>query len=104
MDKDFQKQFSLRLSELRQHKRISARVMSHLLGQSDNYINMIENGHSLPSMSVFFTICRFFEITPSEFFEFDNHNPKKNSAITEKLKGLSDAQLSVIISMIDQMK
>lgn len=55
-------------------------------------------------MSVFFAICEFLEVTPSVFFDFDNHNPKKSSAIGEKLKGLSDEQLTVVLSMIDQMK
>lgn len=101
---DIQKQFGLRLSELRVQKHISAREMSRILGQSENYINMIENGHAYPSMAQFFAICEFLEIEPSVFFDFDNHNPKKSNAISEKLKGLSDEQLTVILSMIDQMK
>lgn len=55
-------------------------------------------------MAQFFAICEFLEIEPSVFFDFDNHNPKKSNAISEKLKGLSDEQLTVILSMIDQMK
>lgn len=100
---DFQKQFSLRLSELRLQKNISAREMSHTLGHSGNYINMIENGNSLPSMAQFLAICEFLEVTPAVFFDFDNHNPKKSDALSEKLKGLSDEQLTIILSMIDQM-
>lgn len=101
---EIQKQFGLRISELRIQKRISAREMSRTLGQSENYINMIENARAYPSMAQFFAICDFLEVTPSVFFDFDNHNPKKNTALTEKLKGLSDEQLSVVLSMIDQMK
>lgn len=37
------------------------------------------------------------------FFDFDNHNPKKSAAVNDKLKGLSDEQLSIVLSMIDQM-
>lgn len=100
---NFQKLFSLRLSELRIQKNISAREMSHILGHSDNYINMIENGRSLPTMAQFLAICEFLEVTPMVFFDFDNHNPKKSAAVNDKLKGLSDEQLSIVLSMIDQM-
>lgn len=77
--------------------------MSHILGHSDNYINMIENGRSLPTMAQFLAICEFLEVTPMVFFDFDNHNPKKSAAVNDKLKGLSDEQLSIVLSMIDQM-
>lgn len=104
MDMELQKQFGLRLAELRLQKNVSARKMSSAIGQSQNYINMIENGKSLPSMSVFFEICQYLNIEPHVFLDFDNHNPKKSEAISAKLKGLSDEQLSAILSIIDQMK
>lgn len=97
-------QFGLRVAELRQLKNISAREMGLSIGQSASYINTIENGHSYPSMAVFFEICDFLGVEPLTFFDFDNHNPKKSDELTDKLKGLSDEQLSVVLSMIDQMK
>lgn len=54
-------------------------------------------------MAQFLAICEFLEVTPEVFFDFDNHNPKKSNALSDKLKGLSDEQLTVILSMIDQM-
>lgn len=57
-----------RLTELRTGKGVSARDMSLSLGQSESYINKIENGKSLPSMEVFFYICDYFNIHPSDFF------------------------------------
>ena len=50
-------QFSARLTKLRMAKGVSARDMSLSIGQSAGYINNIENGVNLPSMSVFFYIC-----------------------------------------------
>ena len=50
------KQFARRMSQLRQAKGVSARDMSLSLGQSAGYINNIENGVNLPSMSTFFYI------------------------------------------------
>lgn len=57
-----------RLTELRISKGVSARDMSLSLGQSESYINKIENGKALPSMEVFFYICDYFGMHPNEFF------------------------------------
>lgn len=64
-----------RIAELRGEKNISARDMSLSIGQNENYINMIENGKSLPSMENFLYICDFLEITPYEFFDPENKYP-----------------------------
>lgn len=62
----FEEMFCNRLIQLRQEKNISTRDMSLSLGQSESYINRIENGKMLPSMTVFFYICDYFGITPRE--------------------------------------
>ena len=54
--------FYKRLTQLRNKQGISARDMSLSLGQSESYINKIENGKALPSMSAFFYICDFLKI------------------------------------------
>jgi len=46
-------EFAKRVAKLRQNKGVSARDMSLSLGQSENYINHIENGKAFPSMAVF---------------------------------------------------
>lgn len=68
----FEEMFCNRLIQLRQEKNISTRDMSLSLGQSESYINRIENGKMLPSMTVFFYICDYFGITPREFFDTEN--------------------------------
>ena len=75
------KSFGLRLSELRTNKNVSAREMSLQLGQSPGYINSIENAASLPSMSSFFAICDYLQITPEEFFSTDAHTPDKTKEL-----------------------
>ena len=65
---DYSQWFSERLAQLRMEKGVSARDMSLSLGQSESYINKIENRRTLPSMTGFLYICEYFGITPQEFF------------------------------------
>ena len=97
MDKEA---FVDRLTQLRLHKGISAREMSLSLGQSPGYINNIENGVNLPSMSVFFYICEYLNITPMEFFDTDTPNPEKLEKLIQDLKRLDDAQLETISALV----
>ena len=96
--------FAARLSELRMQKGVSARDMSLSIGQSAGYINNIENGINLPSMSAFFYICEYLGITPSDFFEADKHNPSKLIQLMESAKRLPDNQLDLLLQIINQLK
>ena len=71
MDTVFEESFADRLSELRSQYGISAREMSLSLGQSEGYINGIENGKGFPSMTMFFEICNYLHVTPAEFFDIE---------------------------------
>ena len=71
---DYIEFFYKRLTELRIQKGVSARDMSLSLGQSESYINKIENRRTLPSLTGFIYICEYFEITPQEFFNTDISN------------------------------
>lgn len=96
MDKE---QFIQRLTALRMQKGVSARDMSLSLGQSPGYINNIENGVNYPSMSVFFYICDYFEISPKEFFDTATPNPSKLNELVAAARGLNDAQLDNLIAL-----
>lgn len=74
--------------------------MSLSLGQNPGYINNIENGKALPSMSVFFSICDFLNISPSEFFDIENDNPEKIDEVVDDLKKLNKEQLDNIAKLI----
>ena len=92
-----------RLAQLRVKKGVSARDMSLTLGQSESYINMIENKKNLPSMAFFFHICEYLNITPGEFFERGNENPEKLNGIMEKMKKLNNTALTKIDGIIDEI-
>ena len=54
-----EKDFSLRLAQLRERKGVSARDMSLSMGQNPGYINNIESGKSMPSLAGIFYICDY---------------------------------------------
>ena len=56
---DYVEWFAGRVTELRLQKGVSARDMSLSIGQNAGYINTIESGKALPSMSAFFFICDY---------------------------------------------
>lgn len=101
MDKD---EFIKRLVQLRINKGVSARDMSLSLGQSPSYINNIENGVNLPSMTVFFYICDYFGISPKEFFDTDSANPVMEKELHAAVKGLSNEQLEHLIALAKGLK
>ncbi len=100
MDKFFQR----RLSQLRIQKGVSARDMSLSLGQSESYINKIENGKALPSMQAFFYICEYFGISPKDFFDEENHNPIEIQMLLNDLKALTHNQLSSISDIVKELR
>lgn len=101
MDKN---DFSKRLSELRIGKGVSARDMSLSIGQREGYINNIENGVNLPSMTMFFYICDFLNITPKDFFDTENLNPTKTNELLNVAKHLDAKQLSNLIELAKDIK
>ncbi len=96
--------FIRRLIELRMNKGVSARDMSLSIGQSQSYINNIECGKNLPSMTVFFYICDYLEITPQEFFDTGTKNPTKAMELLDAVKGLSNDKLDNLIALAKNIK
>lgn len=101
IDADF---ISDRIAKLRTEKNISARDMSLSLGQSQSYINNIENKKALPSMQMFLYICEFLGIEPKDFFEENVISPATLNETVATLKSLSPKQLSLLTSLAKEMK
>ena len=95
-----EKAFSLRLAQLREKKGVSARDMSLSIGQNAGYINNIESGKSMPSLSGFFYICEYLGISPSDFFDVNAKNPTRLNELMEDLKRLNDKQLETISALV----
>ena len=96
--------FSLRLAQLRIKKGVSARDMSLSMGQNPGYINNIESGKSMPSLSGIFFICDYFGITPKEFFDDEIVNPSKARELYYVAKGLPDEQLESLLALAKGLK
>ena len=100
----YKEDFSLRLALLRTKMNISARDMSLSLGQSSGYINNIENNVNLPSMTMFFYICEYLEVTPAEFFDIESACPQKTNQLVELTKGMSSDKIDLVINIVREMK
>lgn len=80
------KEFSLRLAKLRTQKGVSARDMSLSMGQNPGHINNIETGKSMPSLSGFFYICDYLDITARDFFDDGNEYPEQLRAVFQDMQ------------------
>lgn len=96
----YEDDFPIRLAKLRTKKGVSARDMSLSIGQNPGYINNIETGKALPSMSTFFYICDYLNITPQEFFEVGVELPEQLHSLIDDLKQLNEKQLEHISAIV----
>lgn len=101
---NWEEEFADRLAQLRIKKGVSARDMSLSIGQSPGYINNIENKKNLPSMSLFFYICEYLNITPKDFFDIEAKNPEKLNEVISDLKMLTSERLDNISAIIRDLK
>lgn len=100
---DYTLWFSERLTQLRMEKGVSARDMSLSLGQSESYINKIENRRTMPSMTGFFYICEFLGIEPHEFFDTETISPAKSLEIIREIGKLSPDKAEHILQVIKDL-
>ena len=103
MDTIWEDTFKDRLVELRLKKNVSARDMSLSMGQNPGYIYNIESGKALPSLTGFFYICEYLDITPQEFFDTDLEYPEQIRSIINDLKKLDERQLRNISEIVKDL-
>lgn len=73
---NFQKQFGLRLRELRKRKGLTQENLAELLSIGVRSIGKIETGNSFPSTETLEKIINVFEISPVELFDFEHLQSK----------------------------
>ncbi len=89
-----------RVTQLRIQKGVSARDMSLSLGQSESYINKIENSRTLPSMQGLFYICEYFQIEPRDFFDQNNLVPRESTHLLSLIQKLTPEQVKHIQQIV----
>ena len=99
----YEEDFPIRLSKLRNQKGVSARDMNLSIGQNPGYINNIETGKALPSMSSFFFICEYLNITPFDFFDINSEYPNEMHTLIDNLKKLDKQQFDNISSIVEEL-
>ena len=100
MDVEFVRE---RITQLRVQKGVSEYKMSYDLGHSRGYINNISSGKTLPSMTEFFAICDYFEISPAEFFDAKTTNPKLSRSVLELLEQLEEADMELMVANMKRL-
>lgn len=98
----YEETFCKRLTELRMEKGVSARDMSLSIGQNESYINRIENRKMMPSMTAFFYICDYFDITPGEFFQTEEIQSKEMLDAVKKLQEMEPDKRRLILELIQK--
>src|SRR5699024_1643940 len=91
------------ITELRMKRNVSEYQMSLDLGQNKNYIQGISSGKALPSMSQFFNICDYFNITPMQFFDTESLHPELISSILSEMRTLDEEDLTLLLSFAHRM-
>ncbi|MBR1810620.1 MAG: helix-turn-helix transcriptional regulator [Clostridia bacterium] len=100
---DYADFISGRIAELRTQKGVSARDMSLALGQSESYINKIENKRTLPSLNGLFYICEYFSITPMAFFDMSAASPADTVRLLNEIKKLTPDQTEHIFALVQDL-
>ncbi|MBR6849767.1 MAG: helix-turn-helix transcriptional regulator [Lachnospiraceae bacterium] len=92
-----------RITQLRMQKGVSEYQMSYDLGHCRGYINNISSGKSLPSITEFFSICEYFDITPQAFFDEGHNDPALLSEAIGKLRSMSDDDILFVLTVINKI-
>ena len=87
-----------RVTQITDQKKISYYRMSYELGQSRSYMCKVASGEIKPSMSSFFAICDYLEVTPAEFF--DPTITKETRAILNLILKLPEQKREMIVEIV----
>lgn len=92
-----------RITQLRLKKGVSEYQMSYDLGHSRGYIYNISSGKALPPMKEFFSICDYFGLTPSQFFDEGTKNPDLVQKAVDGMNQLNEDDMLILLGIINRM-
>lgn len=90
----FRRKIGNRITSLRIEKDINESELSRAIGRNKTYIQGIASGKSYPSMKSFMDICRYFDITPKEFFS--------EEAVPDKLVSKNWIELKKLVKLLQK--
>lgn len=93
-----------RITQLRLQKGVSEHRLSLDLGHARSYIHGIVSGKTLPSMTEFFYLCEYFNISPEQFFSHDEEVSLLSIEIDRECKKLPIEDQKMILSFIKRMQ
>lgn len=95
--------FCERLKYYRQKCKMTQAQLSEKLGVSEHYVRLIENGYSIPSVSLFIEICKTLDIPAYNLLQSSNEPLRyRKPHFYEKLKSLDIATLKEILNTLMQ--
>lgn len=101
---DYDKFMIDRIQQLRSQKGVSSYIMSYEMGRGKNYMKSIEGKKSKPSWPMFFAICEYLEVTPSEFFDTENPSPKDTHDFITVFQGLSEENRQMVLNLAQKLQ
>lgn len=101
---DYENFIMERIQRLRDQKGVSSYLMSYEIGRGKNYMKNIESGQSKPSWPMFFCICEYLEVTPSEFFDAADTSPKETRDFITIFKNLSEENRQMVLSLTQKLQ
>ena len=66
-------------------------------------LRRIENRLAYPSMQVFFYICEYLGVTPSEFFDGGNSAPARRRELHSAVDRLNEAQTELVLTLVREL-
>lgn len=92
-----------RLLSLINNNNLSEYQLSLDLGHCQGYIHSITSGRNLPSMSSFFDICSYFDLTPCEFFDSNFHDPTLMHKIINNVNKLNENDQLLLLTVLNRI-
>ncbi|MBO4484799.1 MAG: helix-turn-helix transcriptional regulator [Lachnospiraceae bacterium] len=91
-----------RITKLRLGRGVSEAKMSTDLGRGRSYINRITTGRGFPGYPELLLICRYFEMSPEDFFCSDDLSDGDRT-LFHKLKRLTKREQDMIEEVVDRL-
>lgn len=102
--KEYEDFIRTRITELRIRKNVAEHRMSLDLDKSPSYIRGITSGQAMPSVKGLIRIIRYFDMTPTEFFEPLDRDETPFTKLCDRLRLLNEEELNKVNTFLDMIK